>query len=79
VGLTLLASAIVLMRIWLQSWHQLAIANKNPPKNILNIVSKNVEFDADFESVGKVVTSPTEKLVEHESVGIIYFFTFQNC
>jgi hypothetical protein len=42
-------------------------------------VSKNAEFDADFESVKKVVKNiPRKKVItyEHESVGIMYFFSF---
>jgi hypothetical protein len=38
---------------------------------------KNAEFDADFESVEKVVKNSYEK--SYESVGIMCCFTFQYC
>jgi hypothetical protein len=40
---------------------------------------KNAEFDADFESVEKVVKKFLQKSYQYESVGIMYFFTFQHC
>jgi hypothetical protein len=41
-------------------------------------LSKNAEFDADFESVEKVEKKNSyEKSYKHETVGIMYFFTFQ--
>jgi hypothetical protein len=46
---------------------------------ILIWVSKNAEFDADFESVEKVVKKCLQKNYLHKSVGIMYFFNFQYC
>jgi hypothetical protein len=47
--------------------------------NYFDMVSKNAEFDADFESVEKVLKNSNEKSYLHESVGIMFFFTFQYC
>ncbi len=50
------------LRIWLQSlkkvliWHKKKLFEKNKKK-----LSKNAEFHADFESVGKVVKKCTTK------------------
>jgi hypothetical protein len=37
------------------------------------------EFDADFESVEKVVKNAYEESYLHKSVGIMYFYNFQYC
>jgi hypothetical protein len=45
-------------------------------QNNFDLSVKNTEFNADFESVEKVMKFRQRV---HESVGIMHFFTFQYC